>query len=214
MACRVTPDPTVRQAHGIMERKEFETMTVDLLAWSDWLVEAGTRHGAMENMREDSKPVSDILEGNSTVFLVNPSHATQVLGRKTDRAEARWLAARMRDGVLQARFIPPMEQRALRELTCDRTTVVQEWNREIIRVQGVLERANSKLASGASDIMGEAGDLGRVARRAGRSRHDGGVGQGAPAPHEPSVGAGPDWARAGPSPAAARAAVGPYRLPG
>jgi transposase len=35
MAYRVTPDPTEEQADGLMERKEFGTMTADLLALSD-----------------------------------------------------------------------------------------------------------------------------------------------------------------------------------
>jgi transposase len=38
MACRVTPDPTGQQADGIMEVKEFGTLTRDLLALSDWLM--------------------------------------------------------------------------------------------------------------------------------------------------------------------------------
>jgi hypothetical protein len=46
MACRATRDPTGQQADGIMELKEFGTMTADLLALSDWLAAAGTTHVA------------------------------------------------------------------------------------------------------------------------------------------------------------------------
>jgi len=106
MACRITPDPTGRQADGIMELKEFGTMTVDLLALSDWLVEAGITHVAMERTGEYWKPVYNILEGDFTVFLVNAAHAKQVPGRKTDKSEARWLAKLMRHGLVQASFIP------------------------------------------------------------------------------------------------------------
>ena len=63
----------------------------------------------------------------------------------------------MRHGLLQASFIPPEEQRDLRDLTRYRTKLVQERTREVNRVQGVLERANIKLASVASDIMGVSG---------------------------------------------------------
>ena len=42
-------------------------------------------------------------------------------------------------------------------MTRDRTKLVQERAREVHRVQGVLERANIKLASVASDIMGVSG---------------------------------------------------------
>jgi len=67
------------------------------------------------------------------------------------------LAKLMRFGLLQASFIPPKGQRDVRDLTRYRTKLVQERVREVNRVQGVLERANIKLASVASDIMGVSG---------------------------------------------------------
>src|SRR5215467_15578765 len=63
----------------------------------------------------------------------------------------------MRFGLLQASFIPPQGQRDVRDLTRYRTKLVQERVREVNRLQGVLERANIKLASVASDIMGVSG---------------------------------------------------------
>ena len=157
MACRVTPDPTGGQADGITEVREFGTLTRDLLALSDWLAEAGITHVAMESTGEYWKPVYNILEGEMTVFLVNAAHVKQVPGRKTDKADARWLAKLMRHGLLQASFIPPVEQRDVRDLTRYRTKLVQERGREVNRVQGVLERANIKLASVATDVMGVSG---------------------------------------------------------
>jgi transposase len=154
MACRVTPDPSGAQADGVMELKEFGAMTVDLLALSDWLAAAGVTHVAIESTGEYWKPLYNILEGDFTVFLVNAAHVKQVPGRKTDKADARWLAKLMRYGLLRASFIPPLAQRDLRDLTRYRTKLVQEHSREVNRVQGVLERANIKLASVATDIMG------------------------------------------------------------
>jgi transposase len=157
MACRVMPDPLGQQADGLMEVKEFGTLTRDLLALSDWLTEAGITHVAMESTGEYWQPVYNLLEGTCTVFLVNAAHVKHVPGRKTDRADARWLAKLMRYGLLQASFIPPAEQRDLRDLTRDRAKLVQERSWEVNRVQGVLERANIKMASVASDIMGVLG---------------------------------------------------------
>jgi transposase len=154
MACRVTPDPTGQQVDGLMELKEFGTMTADLLALSDWLAAAGITQVAMESTGEYWKPLYNILEGEVTVFLVNAAHVKQVPGRKTDKADARWLAKLMRHGLLRASFIPPLAQRDLRDLTRYRTRLVQERSREVTRVQGVLERANIKLAAVATDIMG------------------------------------------------------------
>jgi transposase len=97
------------------------------------------------------------MEGDFTVFLVNAAHVQQVPGRQMDKAVARWLAKLMRDGVLQASFVPPLEQRDWPDPTRYRTKLVQEHSREVHRVQGVLARANSKLAAIATDIMGVSG---------------------------------------------------------
>ena len=88
---------------------------------------------------------------------MNAAHVKNVPGRKTDKADARWLATLMRYGLLQASFIPPEGQRDLRDLTRYRTKLVQKRAREVNRVQGGLERANSKRASVVSDIMGDSG---------------------------------------------------------
>jgi len=107
MACRVTPDPTGQQADGLMERRECGTMTPDVLALSDWLAEAGMTPVAMESTGEYWRPVYNLLDGNVTISLVHAAHVKQVPGRKTDKADARWLATRMRHGLWQASFIPP-----------------------------------------------------------------------------------------------------------
>ena len=96
MACRILSDPTGQQADGRMELQGFGTMTRDLLALSDWLAEAGITHVAMESTGEYWRPVYNLLEGSFTVFLVNAAHVKQVPGRKTDKADARWLAKLMR----------------------------------------------------------------------------------------------------------------------
>jgi transposase len=65
----------------------------------------------MESTGEYWKPVYNLLEGTCIVFLANAAHVKNVPGRKTDRANARWLAKLMRYGLLQASVIPPVEQR-------------------------------------------------------------------------------------------------------
>jgi transposase len=144
-------------------------MTADLLALSDWLAGAGITHVAMESTGEYWRPVYHLLEGDITTFLVNTAGVKQVPGGKTDQADARWLAKLMRYGLLQASFIPPQGQRDLRDLTQHRTTLVQERSREVNRIQGVLERANIKLASVATDIVGVSGRAILAALIAGRA---------------------------------------------
>ena len=155
--CWLTPDPSGQQADGIMELQAFGTMSRDLLALSDWLAEVGITHVAMESTGEYWRPGYNLLEGNLTVFLVNAVHVKQVPGRKTDKADARWLAKLMRYGSLQASLGPPQGQRDLRDLRRYRTKLVQERSRAVNRVQGVLERANIKLDTVATDIVGVSG---------------------------------------------------------
>jgi transposase len=157
MACRMTPDPLGQQAEGLIEVREFGTLTVDLRSLSDGLAEAGITHVAMESTGEYWQPVFNLLEGTVHVVLVNASHVKRVPGRKTDKADARWLAKLMRHGLLQASFIPPAGQRDVRAVPRYRTQLVPERSREVNRVHGVLERANIQLASVATDSMGVSG---------------------------------------------------------
>jgi transposase len=136
------------------ETKTFGTTTPDLLELHDWLYEWELTHVAMESTGDYWKPVFNILEDTFEVWLVNAQHVKHVSGRKTDVKDSEWLAELMLHGLLKPSFIPPQPQRALRELTRYRTRLVQERARIVNRVQKLLEGANIKLSSVASDIMG------------------------------------------------------------
>lgn len=136
------------------ETQTFGTMTSDLLALHDWLAEWACTHVAMESTGDYWKPVFNLLEDDFDVLLVNAQHVKHVPGRKTDVCDAEWLAELLLHGLLKPSFIPPKPQRALRDLTRYRTKLVQERTRVKNRVQKVLEGANIKLASVATDVMG------------------------------------------------------------
>jgi len=139
------------------ETRSFGTMTAELLTLSDWLSCYGVTHVAMESTGEYWKPIYNILESNFAVLLCNAQHVANVPGRKTDVNDAEWLAELLRHGLVKASFVPPQEQRELRELTRMRTTFVHERVNLVNRLQKVLESANIKLASVATDVMGVSG---------------------------------------------------------
>jgi transposase len=141
----------------VRERRTFGTMTADLLQLVDWLHDWEITHVALESTGDYWKPVYNLLEGEFTVLLVNPQHIKQVEGRKTDLKDADWLDELLGYGLLRASFIPPVAQRDLRDLTRYRTTLVQERARVVNRVQKLLEGANIKLASVASNVLGVSG---------------------------------------------------------
>ena len=136
------------------ETQTFGTTTPELLQLHDWLLAWGCTHIAIESTGEYWKPVYNVLEDSFEVLVVNAKHVQRVPGRKTDASDAEWLAELQLYGLLKASFVPPKPQRALRDLTRYRTTLIQERARVVNRVQKVLEGANIKLAAVATDILG------------------------------------------------------------
>jgi transposase len=159
VACLSLPGPRGSAATTV---RTFGTMTADILALSDWLVEAGCTQVAMESTGVYWKPVWHLLEGAFALLLVNPRHMKAVPGRKTDVTDAEWIAggplgSMLRHGLLTGSYVPERAQRELRELTRYRTTLVRERTAETNRLQKTLEGANIKLASVATDILGLSG---------------------------------------------------------
>lgn len=139
------------------EIRTFGTMTADLLVLHDWLMAYGVTHVAMESTGVYWKPVFNLLEGSFTVLLVNAAHIKNVPGRKTDVKDCEWIADLLSHGLLKGSFIPPEPIRDLRDLTRYRKSLTDERVREINRLQKLLETANIKLASVATDVMGVSG---------------------------------------------------------
>ena len=139
------------------EVRTFASHTAGLLALADWLAAEGVTHAAMESTGVYWKPVFHVLEGRCALVLVNAQHLKNVPGRKTDRADAAWIARLLQHGLLRPSFVPPAPVRALRDLTRQRTQLVGEKASVSNRIQKVLEDANLKLGSVASDVLGVSG---------------------------------------------------------
>jgi len=151
-ACLITPGPDGRPKREV---RTFGTMTEDLLALHDWLLDNQCTHVAMESTGVYWKPVYNILEGSFNLLLVNAQHIKAVPGRKkTDRLDAKWIARLLRVGLLKGSFIPAPEIRELKDLVRHRTTLIRDKARAVQRVQKILEDANIKLTSVATDVMG------------------------------------------------------------
>ena len=140
------------------EKRTFGTFTQDLSNLLDWLKQCGVTHVAMESTGVYWKPVWNILEGQlEQVLLVNAQHIKAVPGRKTDQKDSEWIADLLQHGLLRGSFVPPRPTRELRDLTRYRISLAEECNRISNRIQKVLEDANIKLASVASDALGASG---------------------------------------------------------
>ena len=149
VACVITPRGR--------EIRTFGSMTKELLELADWLRVKEVSHVVMESTGVYWKPVYNLLEDEFGVMVVNAAHMKTVPGRKTDAKDAEWIAELLQHGLLRASFIPDRPQRELRELTRYRRSLVEERSREANRIQKLLEGANIKLASVATDVLGVSG---------------------------------------------------------
>lgn len=138
--------------------RSFGTMTEDLLQLADWLADARVTHVAMESTAVLWKPVWNILEGYGfELLLVNAKELKQVPGRKSDVKDSQWIAHLLSCGLLKSSYVPAREQRHLRDLTRHRAQLHSEHTRCANRIHKVLQDANIKLSSVATDILGVSG---------------------------------------------------------
>ena len=139
--------------------RTFGTTTRELLSLRAWLVSEGCTHVAMESTGVYWKPIYAILEGALEIVVANAQHVKKVPGRKTDVKDAEWIADLLCHGLLRSSFVPPKPIRELRDLTRYRRKLVESQAAERNRLLKLLETANIKLASVATDVFGVSGRL-------------------------------------------------------
>jgi len=139
------------------EVRKFGTFTRDLLALREWLREAGCTHVAMESTGVYWKPVYAVLEEDFELIVGNAFHIKNVPGRKTDVMDAEWIADLLRHGLIAKSFVPPKPVRELRDLMRYRSKRVESRSAERNRLLKLLETANIKLSSVATNVFGKSG---------------------------------------------------------
>jgi transposase len=141
------------------QSRYFSTMTRDLKEMATWLANLGVEAIAMEATGVYWKPVWNILEAEKKYqfLLVNAHHVKHVPGRKTDQKDSEWIAELLQHGLLKGSFVPPETIRRLRDLTRTRAKIGQNVATFANRIQKVLEDANVKLGSVATDVLGVSG---------------------------------------------------------
>jgi transposase len=154
VACLLVGGPNERPRKEI---RSFGTMTADLLALSKWLRAEGCSHVAMESTGVYWVPVYGILEGDFKLVVGNATHIRNVPGRKTDVKDSEWIADLLRHGLIRPSFVPSKPLRELREMLRYRRGLVESQATERNRLIKLLEGANIKLASVASDVFGVSG---------------------------------------------------------
>src|SRR5215475_8986746 len=154
VACLLIGAPEARPRKEI---RTFGTKTKDLEELRDWLMTAGVTHVGMESTGIYWRPVYGVLEGLFELIVGNARHIRNVPGRKTDVKDAEWIANLVRHGLIAKSFVPPKPLRDLRDLLRYRRKLVENQAAERNRLLRLLETANIKLASVASDVFGVSG---------------------------------------------------------
>lgn len=155
MACVRRPAAGGGREHEV---REFRTFTSGLRDLRAWLVSERVSEVAMEATGVYWRPVWHVLESVSDfeLLLCNAQHVKGLPGRKTDVADAVWLAQLLECGLLRGSFVPTAVMGRLRDLTRYTKKLIQQRASETQRIQKVLEDAGIKLDSVVSDVLGKA----------------------------------------------------------
>jgi transposase len=142
----------------LIEKKTFATTSEGVSELAQWLAEREVTTVGLEATGVYWKPVYYGLEGLfAELWLCNAHHVKNVPGRKTDMADAEWLADVVAHGMVRPSLVPEEPVRDLRELTRYRKTQIDERGQEIQRLEKLLQDAGIKLSSVASKILTQSG---------------------------------------------------------
>jgi transposase len=114
----------------------------------------------MESTGSYSMPVYHALLEHGDferVLVCNARHVKNVPGRKTDQADAEWLAQLLECGLLAGSFMPPADIKAARDVIRYRKKIAQQRVSEVSRLGDVLQDAGIKIDSVASSIATKSG---------------------------------------------------------
>jgi transposase len=139
------------------EVEKFGTSTRELKRLAGWLLEWGVKQVAMESTGVLWQPVWNVMCDEFDLLLVNAQHLKKVPGKKTDVTDAEWIAQCLQCGLLRGSFVPSAQIREWRDLTRQRTKLLDHRSSIVNRIHKTLEGCNIKLSTVATDIMGVSG---------------------------------------------------------
>lgn len=114
-------------------KRRLALLTPSRVVWQKWkndcwLMVLLMWHGEYRCLLETSNVC---LGGrHSNVWIVNARHIKNVLGHKTDKMDSEWICKLLLAGLLKPSYIPPKEQRQLRDLTRYRNKLIQTSRKE------------------------------------------------------------------------------------
>lgn len=135
----------------------FGTTVSELRRLQEWLQGHGVEEVVMESTAQYWRPVWMQLEGAFRLHLAQAQSNRAPHGRKNDFADAWRLLRRFYSRELRLSFVPDPEQRSWRDLTHTRWELTRSKVALHNHIEVLLERAQIKLTSIISDLLGTSG---------------------------------------------------------
>lgn len=140
--------------------RKFGTTTADILDLIQWITDNGCQQTVMESTGSYWIPVWNIFEEKSVpIILANAWKVKAIPGKKTDSADAAWLAQLLAEGHIDPSFIPDRKHRELRAIVVQRSKYIGERSSERNRVQKILTASNTQLSNVVADVYGKSAQV-------------------------------------------------------
>ena len=137
--------------------QEFGGFKRDRIAMAEWIASFNPDCVVMESTGIYWKsPYAFLEKVGIFALVVNARHVKNVPGRKTDLADAQWLATLARSGLLNGSFIPPKDLRELRLVSRQMQNLTDDLAGEKNRLHKILVDSGIRLSVVVSDINGVA----------------------------------------------------------
>jgi transposase len=141
-----------------VELREFGGFKRDRREMARWVGSFAPESVVMESTGIYWKsPYAALEQEGLRALVVNARHVKQVPGRKTDLADAQWLAILARSGLLRGGFVPPENFRRLRLIARQMQKLTGILAGEKNRLHKVLTDGGIRLGVVVSDIHGKSG---------------------------------------------------------
>lgn len=140
--------------------RRFGATTTEIRDMVQWITESHCQMTVMESTGSCWIPVWNVFEElNVPVMLANAQTVRAVPGKKTDKADAIWLAQLLSEGHIQPSYVPDRKHRELRAIAVQRSKYIQERSAEVNRLQKILAMSNTQLSNFVSDVYGKSAQV-------------------------------------------------------
>ena len=138
------------QGKKIIE-KRYGTLTPDLTALRDALIEHGCGNIAMESTSIYWMPIWHVLESDFSLKLANPYFIHQLPGRKSDVKDAQWIAECLQKDLIKGSFVPEWILQQMRQLSRQCRRLTKSRVRLEQQIDNQLQRCNIRFSNYVSN---------------------------------------------------------------